>query len=540
MAKYKKYAEQVVAGKIPAGEHIVAACKRFLNDLKRADLVFHAEEVDRAIRFFASIKHYTGQHSGKPFLLEPWQEWIVANIIGFYRKKTGTRRFTSSYIEVARKNGKTALAACLCLYYLIADGEAGAEVLLAANSKDQAKIAFDMTRQFCRQLDPAEKMLRAFRADIFLDATASKLKVLAADDSKLDGFNASFGLIDEFHAAKNSRVRDVIRSSMGMRRNPHLCTITTAGFEKSSPCYQLRTVATEVLAGIKEDDETFIAIYSLDNGDDWTQPENWAKANPNLGITVTGKFIAGQVQQARNNPADEVGVKTKTLNLWCDAVDVWIPDHYINAATQHIDINDFAGEDCTIGVDLGSTSDLTAVAKMFVRDGVYYFFVDYYLPESALIEKPDKEVYRQWKRQGMLHVTPGNVTDYDFITAELMRLYDTTNIEVIGYDKWNAVQWAIDATAKGLPLQEFAQSLGNFNKPTRELERLMLAGKVVLAANDITRFCFRNVRLKHDHNGNCKPDKGLERKKIDGVIAMLQALGSYLETPHYTNEIFTL
>ena len=300
---YYEYCSRVLNGEIIAGETIKLACKRFQNDLQRDDLEFKEDKVDRAILFISTLKHYTGRHSGKPFTLEGWQQFIIANIVGFYWKGTTTRRYTSSYIEVSRKQGKTALAAALCLYYLIADGEDGAEVLLAANSKEQAKIAFDMCSKFSKGLDSKGKYLTAYRADILFNLTNSKLKVLAADDSKLDGFNASFGLLDEYHAAKNSKVRDVIKSSMGMRMNPHLCTITTAGFDKTLPCYQLRTVAIEVLNGLKVDDEMFIAIYSLDADDDWRNEKNWIKCAPNLDITVTSKYIRGQVQQAINNPA---------------------------------------------------------------------------------------------------------------------------------------------------------------------------------------------------------------------------------------------
>ena len=536
---FTEYARRVVAGEVVAGDLIVTACRRFLKDLDDERFDFRPEAVEKAVHFIAMLKHFTGKSNGHRFILEPWQTFIVANIVGFYWAGTDNRRFSSSYIEVARKNGKSSLAAALCLYFLVADGEGGAEVLLCANSKDQAKICFDMCRNYASTIDAKGSVLRAFRADIFFDATKSRLRVLAADDSKLDGFNCSFGLVDEFHAAKNSRVRDVIKSSMGMRQNPHLCTITTAGFDKTSPCYQLRTVAVEVLKGMKHDDELFVAIFSLDEGDDWQNEDTWVKANPNLDITVTTKYIRGQVQQAKNNPAEETSTVTKNLNKWCDTADVWIPEHYILEATQPVDMAAF-GEDalCYVGVDLASTSDLTAVAKLVVDKGIYYFKVDYYAPETALIEKADKELYRYWKRMGMLHITPGNVTDYDYITNELMALGNTLSIAVIGYDKWNAVQWAIDATEKGLPLQEYSQAIGNFNKPTREMERLLLSGRAVFDDNDITRFCFRNVQLKRDHNGNVKPNKGLEKKKIDGVIAAIQALGIYLETPHYSNDIY--
>lgn len=540
MKSYYKYADDVLEGKVIAGDTIKLACKRFKDDLLREDLVFREDKVERAISFIGTLRHFTGKHSGSRFKLQDWQQFIVANIVGWYWKATGTRRFTQSYIEVSRKQGKTALAAALCLYYLVADGEDGAEVLLAANSKEQAKIAFDMCSNFVKGLDPKCKYFRAFRADIFFDYTNSKLKVLAADDSKLDGFNASFGLLDEYHAAKNSKVRDVIKSSQGMRENPHLCTITTAGFDKTLPCYKLRSVAIEILNGLKYDDETFIAIYSLDVADDWRDEHNWIKCSPNLDVTVTKHYIQGQVQQAINNPADEVGVKTKTLNLWCDSSITWLPEDYIIKCSKQVDLAKFEGKNCYIGVDLAATSDLTAVSYLVVDDDKYYFKTHYYLPESALKEKTDKELYKLWKQQGLLTITSGNVTDYDYITNDILKAADIVSIQAVGYDKFNATQWAIDATEKGLPLEEYPQTLGNFNMPTREMERLILSGKAVIDNNDINRYCFRNVVLKSDHNGNVKPNKAIDKKKIDGVIAMIQALGEYLRVPRYTNEILTI
>ena len=432
------------------------------------------------------------------------------------------------------------MAAALCLYFLIADGEDGAEVDLAANSKEQAKIAFSFCKTFTRQLDPKSKYLKAYRDSILLDLNDSKLKVFAADDTKLEGFNASFGLIDEFHSAKNSKVRDVIKSSMGMRQNPHLCTITTAGFDKTLPCYKLRETAIEILNELKQDDSMFIAIYSLDIGDDWTDESNWIKCAPNLEVTVTSKYIKEQVLSAINNPSEEVGVKTKTLNLWCDVAEVWLPESYLIKSTNKFKWDDFKDCPCYVGVDLAATSDLTAVSYMLIKDGIYYFKTDYYLPESALVEKADRELYKYWKRQGLLKVTKGNVTDYDFITNDMMNYSNIVSIQRVGYDKYNSTQWAITATDLGLPLEEYPQSLGNFNKPTREMERLILSGKAKIDNNEITRWCFKNVTLKSDHNGNVKPNKYIRAKKIDGVISMIQALGMYLDSPHFSNQIITI
>jgi phage terminase large subunit-like protein len=423
---------------------------------------------------------------------------------------------------------------------LIADGEDGAEVDLAANSKEQAKIAFGFCKTFTKQLDPKSKYLKAYRDSILLDLNNSKLKVFAADDTKLDGFNASFGLIDEFHSAKNSKVRDVIKSSMGMRQNPHLCTITTAGFDKTLPCYRLRETAIEILNGLKQDDSMFIAIYSLDTGDDWTDENNWVKCAPNLDVTVTSKYIKEQVLSAINNPSEEVGVKTKTLNLWCDVAEVWLPESYLIKATTKFKWDDFKDCPCYVGVDLAATNDLTAVSYMVVKDGIYHFKTDYYVPESALVEKADRELYKYWKRQGLLKVTKGNVTDYDYITNDMMSYSNIVSVQKVGYDKYNSTQWAITATDLGLPLEEYPQSLGNFNKPTREMERLILSGKAKIDNNEITRWCFKNVTLKSDHNGNVKPNKSIRAKKIDGVIAMIQALGMYLDSPHFSNQIITI
>ena len=540
MKGYYRYVEDVASGKVIVGGNIKLAIQRFQMDLQREELEFREDVVDGAIDFISTLKHFTGKSSGQNFILEDWQAFIVANIVGWYWKGTDNRRYSSSYIEISRKQGKTALAAALCLYFLIADGEDGAEVDLAANSKEQAKIAFSFCSTFTKQLDPKAKYLKAYRDSILLDANNSKLKVFAADDSKLDGFNASFGLIDEYHSAKNSKVRDVIKSSMGMRQNPHLCTITTAGFDKTLPCYKLRSTAIDILNGLKEDDSMFIAIYCLDEDDEWMDEKNWVKCSPNLDVTVTSKYIREQVQSAINNPSEEVGVKTKTLNLWCDSAKVWLPETYIIKASKNIDWNSLKDYPCYVGVDLASTSDLTAVSYLVVKDGQYYFKTDYYLPESALKEKADRELYKYWKQMGLLQITEGNVTDYDYITNDLMKYSNIVNIQKVGYDKYNSTQWAISATDLGLPLEEYPQTLGNFNKPTREMERLLLSGKAVVDNNEITRWCFKNVTLKSDYNGNVKPNKSINAKKIDGAISMIQALGMYLDTPHYTNEIITI
>lgn len=530
---YYKYAQDVIEGNVVCGKYIKLAAERFFDFMENDRYEFREEKVDYVIKFFSILRHFTGRHAGKPFALQPWQQFVIASIYGFYVKETNERLVKYVYIEISRKNGKTAFAAGLCLFHLIADGEMDAEVDLAANSKDQAKIAFKFCSQFAKGLDPRGRDLVSFRDKVKFGQMLSILQVFAADDSKLDGFNASMYLIDEYHAAKNSGLKDVLQSSQGMRDNPMAVIITTAGFDKLGPCYQYREMCTEVLSGLKENDALFAAIYSLDEGDDWKDPQNWGKSNPNIGVTVKPQYLQTQVQSAKNSPSEEVGIRTKNFNIWCDSETIWIPDHYILQASADIDFEQFSGMDCYAGIDLSSTSDLTCASFMFPTEDKYYFKTLYYLPEAALHEKRFRDLYGEWRRHNLITITPGNVTDYDYILNDLMRIRDIVYIQKIAYDAWNATQFVINAEEKGFPMEPFSQALGNFNRPTKEMERLILSGRAVIDNNLINRHCFRNVTMARDKNGNTKPSKQFEEKKIDGVIAKLEALGIYLVSPRY-------
>lgn len=536
--KYIQYAEDVLSGKIVTGHYIKLAAERFFRLMYDGRYEFREDKVEQVCEFISIIHHYTGKHAGKPFILEAWQEWIVASMYGFYLKGTNERLVQSAYIEMARKQGKSAFASALCLYHLIADGEMNAEVYMAANSKDQAKVSFNMASNFSKMLDPGKEFLDPYRDTIKYERTLSFLKVLAADSSKLDGPNASMYLIDEYHAAKNSGVKDVLQSSQGMRENPMAVIITTAGFDRLGVCYQYREMCTEVVSGLKEDDTLFIAIYCLDKEDDWKDEAVWVKSNPNLGVTVQTKYLKTQVRKAINTPSDEVGIKTKNLNIWCDAEKTWIKDDYILSASANVNLEEYSGLDCFIGVDLSSTSDLTSFSVMIPTTEKMVWKTFYFLPEAALTEKRFKELYGEWARQGALCITPGNVVDYDFILNKIIEIGQILNIVTIGYDSWNATQFVINCTEKGLPMEPYSQSIGNFNKPTKELERLLLSGVAVIDNNIITRHCFRNVVMARDKNGNTKPSKQYEEKKIDGVIAMIEALGVYLMCPRYDNVIY--
>lgn len=531
---YKEYANDVISGKIISCKYIKQACERYLSWFDKYE--FRKDKVDKVITFISKLKHFKSPHNGQPFQLMPWQKWIVSSIFGFYHNNK--RVINTAYIEISRKNGKTAFIAAICLYCLIADGEQGAEIDFVANNAKQAKIAFDMCSDFLVSIDNRGKYFKRYRDIIKFDKTRSFIQVLSSDASGLDGFNSSAFCLDEAHEQKTSRLYDVMVSSQGMRKNPLGLIITTAGFNKFGFCYPYRQTCTEILSGTKEDDSTFAAIFTLDEDDNWEDENVWIKANPNLGVTVEVDFIKRQINAAKLNSSLEVGVKTKSLNLWCSSAEVWINNDLLLDSTDELNYDNF--KECTayIGVDLASVSDLTAVSVMIPFEGKFYFKNYYYLPESCLQDNLNSQQYLDWYNHGYLNLTSGNVTDYDIVTKDLLNISEKVYIDKIAYDQYNSTQWAIDCTAEGLPLVPFSQALWSFNRPTKEFERLIKMGKVIIDNNPITRWCFANIAIKSDYNENIKPVKGgTANQKIDGAIAMLEALGVYLEQPAYNNKI---
>lgn len=542
---YFKYAMDVLQGREVACLYVRLACQRFINDLSRDDIEFHPEKVERVIRFVRTMKHFKGKHKGKPFILRPWQEFIVANLYGFYKwvtdEDTGelyyTRRFHKAYIEMARKQGKSALAAACALYQLSYDNEDGAECVLAANAREQAKIVLNLCTGFVKSLDPRGKTFHILRNSIEYKKKMSVLKVVSADSTKLDGFECSFYEQDEYHAALNSKLYDVLQSSTGTRVSPMGMVITTAGFNLEGPCAKMREVNTEILRGLKQDDNQFAIIYTLDETDDWHDETVWKKVAPNLGVTVTRDYMRGEVQAAINDPSKEVGVKTKTFNIWCHSEETWIPDEYVLDSMYKFDFERFRGECCWIGVDLSSVSDLTAINFLFYDETHDTFHNKSYvfLPEESIKTKQNRDKYLEWWREGYLIMTPGNVVDYDFILDLIQKNVETFDLALqsIAYDTWNATQFAITGTNLGFPMQPFGQSIGNFSKPTKEVERRLLQKTWKTDFSPIVRWCFANVTIRTDANQNEKPMKTQDAVKIDIVIAQIMSLGGWMVTQGY-------
>nr|DAU25815.1 MAG TPA: Large Terminase [Caudoviricetes sp.] len=540
--KYTSYARDVIDGKVVVCQYIRLACQRYLSWFNKEDRYFDEKAADRVVKFLQLLPQSTGKFAGKPLQLQSWQKWVIYSIFGFKHKKDGKRVVREVYIEVARKCGKSTLAAGIMLYMLTADGENEAQIIFAANSYSQAQLAFTMSKNFISHLDKKGKLFKTFRDQIKFPATKSVMKVVSADADKLDGLNSSAFVLDEYHAAKSNNVANVLTSSVGMREQPLMLYITTAGFDMTNPCYQLRSTYIDILDGKLQDDSIFSAIYTLDDGDDIEDESNWIKCQPNLDLTVTKEYIHSQLNKAKNSPLLLTNFKTKLMNIWCsNANGEWIGSNYINECTAKFDLSDSMFRGCSgyLGIDLSSTSDLTAISLMIPLSDRYYFKNWYYLPEVTLKEGANREKYAQWKRQGYLNITSGNVVDYNRVISDIEEINKVIPIECISYDQWQSTMAITQLTEKGFNCQPYSQTTGALNKPTRYMEIIARNGAAVFDDNPIIRWNFANCEIIEDSNENIKPVKINKdsQKKIDGVHAMLNALGKYLEQPQYDNTI---
>lgn len=550
LQKYKEYASDVVQGRQIACKYVIQACERYLSWFERDDLLFRPEKADAVINFISKLKHYSGRFNRKPFLLLHYQKWMIYSIFGWYYKNDPETRVTRKlYVELSRKQGKTAFLSAISLYCLLETP--AAECYMVANNAKQAKICFDMSSNFLSSIDPKAKFFERYRDSIRFNATKSKIQVLSNNSSGNDGYSPSFFVLDEAHEQPDSKAWDVMISGQGARYNDNCLAaiITTAGFNKYLFCYEYRQTCLEILSGLKSDDSQFIAIYTQDEEDDiFNDEECWIKSNPSLGVTVSKEYLREQVTNAQNNTSLLTGVLTKNFNKWMDVQDIWITHDELLACSKSFELSDFNPDEdlCTVGVDLASVSDLTAVSAHVFHKEKHYFKTWYFIPETCLNPSNSNcELYRRWKREGYAIITNGNVTDYDNI-LELLGNFPLV-ISSIAYDQWNATQFVIQGQSQfGLNFETYSQSIFNFNRPTREFERLLKSGKVVLDNNPITRWCFSNCVLKHEpscdnvkpiKSGSGKSEKKSSQQKIDGVISILQSLGRFLENPIFDTSI---
>lgn len=531
------YIDDVLEGRIPACKWVRLACERQRVDLARSGWRwrFDPERAAHVCRFLELLPHVKGEWArGRgTVVLEPWQAFVLTTVFGWVDER-GYRRFKKAYTEIPRKNAKSTISSGVGLYLLTADGEPGAEVYSAATTRDQAKIVWGdakaMTEKspFFRQRFGVDVGAHA----IYVQSENSTFKPLSRDQGgNLDGLNLHGGIVDEFHGHKERAIWDVLVTAMGARAQPLLWAITTAGFDRSGICYEERSYVLKVLERVHQDDEYFGVVYTIDADDDWTAPSSWRKANPNWGVSVKPEAIEREARKAMQMASAQNNFLTKHLNVWVNADTAWMDMRAWEAcADTTLRLEDFAGEECILGLDLASKVDISSKVRLFRRGEMHYLFAEHYLPERA-VEYAVNSQYDGWRRDGWLTVTDGEVTDYDVIEEGIRDDHRRFAVREVGFDPFQATQLSGHLLAEGIQMVEVRPTVLNFSEPMKELEALVVSGRLRHNGDPVLSWMVSNVVCHRDQKDNIYPRKERVENKIDGVVAAIMCLARSMVAP---------
>lgn len=488
-----------------------------------------------AVRFFERfLKHSKGEWSHRPFKLEAWQRNdIIRPLFGWKRTRDSTRRYRRAYIELPRKNGKSTLSAGMAGLLLYLDNEPSAEVYSAAAEREQAGIVFDEAKRMFEGSPELAARSEFYRRTIYVPGTRSVYRVLSADAPTKHGLNVHGVIFDELHAQPNRDLWDVLNTGTGARRQPLMVMITTAGFDRTSICWEQHEYACGVLNGTNPDQEFFAYIAAADETDDWLDEGVWAKANPNLGVTISLDYLRAEALRAQMSPAYQNTFRRLHLNQWTQQETRWLPleawDRCAGSesAMQLPDL--LKGMPCYGGLDLASTSDIAALVLTFPKeddDDRFYWLPFFWVPRENLIERgrKDRVSYDAWVRDGWIKATEGNVIDYGVIVRDIEMLAERYNIKEVAFDRWGAFQVSQQLEAIGLTMVAFGQGYVSMSAPTKELLRLTLDSKLTHGGHPVLRWMADNVVVSTDPAGNVKPNKAKATAKIDGIVAGIMGL----------------
>ena len=450
--------------------------------------------------FFSLLRHSKGEWAGEPFVLSPWQAFILFVLFG-WKRADGQRRFRVAYVEISRKNGKSTFAAGIGLYLFAADREPGAEVFTAATKRDQARIVHGEAVNMVRRSPGLQRFIAVFKDNLSMVRTNSKYQPLGADADTMDGLNVHGAIIDELHAHKNRNLWDVLETATGARRQPLVFAITTAGFDKHSVCYQQHNYGEKVLDGIIKDDSHFPFIASLDPEDDWKDSSVWIKANPNLGISVKEDSLREQSARAESLPAAQNAFRRLRLNQWTEQSERWIDIAIWDAGNQPVDRLSLKGRRCYAGLDLSSTTDISAFVLLFPPEkdqaGPWQVLCRFWIPGDNVRKRVEKDrvPYDVWIREGFIEATEGNVIDYDVLRKRIQEDHDFFQIKEVAFDPWNATQLVTQLGSDGLNMIPFRQGFASMAAPTRELEKLIVGRQIIRAGNPVMRWMVSNAAV---------------------------------------------
>ena len=505
---------------------------------------FEIQAAERVIRFFEKyLRHSKGKWGGKPFRLLDWQKYeLLAPLFG-WKRADGLRRFRMGYVEIPKKNGKSTLSSGIALYLLMADGEPGAEVYSAAADRDQASIIFNESKSMVQSSKALSKRLKVIdsRKTITFGKTQSVYRALSADVPTKEGLNIHGLIFDELHAQKSRNLWDTLRYGEAARSKPLMLSITTAGFNRATICWEQHEYARKVLKGTVMDSGFFAMIYSTNWEESetrnsqveeipWTDRRAWYMANPSLGSTISVEDFAREVQEAMESPAKQNTFKRYRLNIWTRSETRWIPPEVWNRCAGGVMAEGAGDRKCFGGLDLSSTTDLTSFTLVFEADeaGVVDVLSHSWCPEDTISQRirRDRVPYDLWAEQGFLTPTPGNVVDYDFILSRIFDLKEKHNLRLIGFDRWGATQITVKLEEKGIDVMPVGQGFKDMSPPTKELERLVLTRKIRHGGNPLLSWAMDNVVIVSDPAENFKPSKEKSTERIDPAVSLVIAMAA--------------
>ena len=492
--------------------------------------MYDNDKAEIRIKFIERLcTHVKGDLAGKAFILEDWQKQFIRTLYGTINED-GTRQYRTAYVQIPRKNGKSNLSAALALAELFVGGEKGAEIYCCASSRDQAKIVFNVCKDMVRNSAVLSRECTVFQNSIVKKDSNSFLKAVAAEAGLLHGSNASMCVYDELHTAKNREMWDVMATSMGARKQPLMMTITTAGmFDPNSICYELYSYGKKVRDG-SVDDNTFLPlIYEAEPDDDIHDEETWRKANPNYEISITKRYFVKMAKEAKTLPSSEIAFRQLHLNQWVSSLSGWITDaEWMNSSGDEIDIEDLKGRQCYGGLDLAQVEDVCAFVLAFpFDDGSIKVLPFFFVSESAVERRRNSTggSYDKFVTRGELIVTDGNSTDYDVIRNKIIECADVFDITSIAYDRWNSNVLINQLSDASIQTDPFGQGFISMTAPIKNAEVLIKKQKLLHGGNAMLRWMVSNVVVKKDDAENVKFSKSKAGDKIDGVVALIMALG---------------
>ena len=498
---------------------------------KQKTSVYDKSAADYAVMFIENLCHTKGTWAGKPFELIDWQEQIIRDLFGTL-KPNGYRQFNTAYIEIPKKQGKSELAAAVALLLTCGDGEERAEVYGCAADRQQAAIVFDVAADMVRMCPALSKRVKilASQKRLIYTPTNSFYQVLSAEAYSKHGFNIHGVVFDELHTQPNRKLFDVMTKGSGdARMQPLYFLITTAGTDTHSICYETHQKAKDIIEGRKIDPTFYPVIYGADESDDWTDPKVWKKANPSLDITVGIDKVKAACESAKQNPGEENSFRQLRLNQWVKQAVRWMPMEKWDKCAFSVDEDELEGRVCYGGLDLSSTTDITAFVLVFPpldEEDKYIVLPYFWIPEDNLTLRVNRDhvPYDVWERQGYLQTTEGNVVHYGFIEQFIERLGERFNIREISFDRWGAVQMVQNLEGMGFTVIPFGQGFKDMSPPTKELMKLVLEQKIAHGGHPVLRWNMDNIYIRTDPAGNIKADKEKSTEKIDGAVATIMAL----------------